>query len=164
MTTTFTNHSSFATATSNRFFEDYIPGSTHEFGQVEVTDEEVLAFARKYDPQYFHTDPVKARDSMFGGLIASGFHTAAMVMRLLVDHYLSQVAGMGSPGLDELRWLKPVRPGDQLRIRITIAQANRSRSKPDRGLVTSPVEVLNQKSEVVMTFTVMVFVKCRSSQ
>jgi len=121
-----------------------------------------IEFARQYDPQYFHTDPLRARDSMFGGLIASGFHTAAMVMRLLVDHFLSQVAGMGSPGIDELRWLKPVRPGDRLWIRITIQEAKRSRSKPDRGLVSSLVEVLNQGNETVMTFKAMVFVGSRA--
>lgn len=162
MNTPFNNKTSFTTACSDRYFEDYIPGSVHEFGEVLVDEGEVLEFARQYDPQYFHTDPLRARDSMFGGLIASGFHTAAMVMRLLVDHFLSQVAGMGSPGLDELRWLKPVRPGDRLWIRITIQEAKRSRSKPDRGLVSSLVEVLNQGNETVMTFKAMVFVGSRA--
>ena len=161
MKTPFNNKTSFATPCSDRYFEDYIPGSIHEFGEILVDEAEVIEFARHYDPQYFHTDPLKARDSMFGGLIASGFHTGSMVMRLLVDHYLSEVAGMGSPGLDELRWLKPVRPMDRLWIRITITEAKRSRSKPDRGLVSGLVEVFNQNNEIVMTFKAMVFVGSR---
>lgn len=161
MNNPFNSKTSFTTPSSDRYFEDYIVGSVHEFGEVLVDETEVIEFAHKYDPQYFHTDPVKAQDSMFGGLIASGFHTGSMVMRLLVDHYLSQVAGMGSPGLDELRWLKPVRPGNRLWIRITIQEAKRSRSKPDRGLVSALVEALNQSNEIVMTFKAMVFVQCR---
>ena len=91
-----------------RYYEDYPLGQVMEFGPVDVKQEEIIEFAQKYDPQYFHTDPQKAEHSIFGGLIASGWHTASMVMRLMVEHYLSPKASLGSPGIDELRWLKPV--------------------------------------------------------
>ena len=99
--------------------------------------------------------------AVHGGLIASGFHTGALVMRLLVDHFLSAVAGMGSPGLDEVRWPRPVRPGDRLRVRVTVEEAKRSRSKPDRGVVIAGVEARNQHGEPVMTFRATLFVACR---
>ena len=100
--------------TDDRYFEDYIVGSVYEFGSIVVREEDMLDFARRYDPQAFHMDPEKAKGSPFGGLIASGWHTAALTMRLLVDHYVSKVAGIGSPGSGPIRWLKPARPGDEL--------------------------------------------------
>jgi len=142
---------SFAAPPEDRWLEDYEPGSVHEFGDIEVEEAEVLAFGRRFDPQVFHTDPVAARETEYGGLIASGWHTAALMMRLYSDHYLSRVATLVSPGVDELRWLRPVRPGDRLSIRVTVRDARPSRSKPDRGIVLSAVEVLNQHGEVVMT-------------
>ena len=108
-----------------------------------------------------HIDPAAAAQGPFGGLIASGWHTAAMVMRLFVEHYLSKVATLPSPGIDELRWVRPVRPGDRLRVRVTVVEANRSRSKPDRGMVRGLVEVLNQSDEVVMSFRPMNLLRCR---
>ncbi|NVO17822.1 MAG: MaoC family dehydratase [Rhodoplanes sp.] len=153
--------SHFATPTDDRYFEDYEPGLTYEFGSVAVTEAEVLDFGRRYDPQAMHTDPVRAAAGSFGGLIASGWHTGALMMRLLATHYLSSVASLASPGVDELRWIKPVRPGDELRIRVTTVSAARSRSKPDRGLVRSFVEVLNQRDEVVMSIIGMVLLRCR---
>ena len=98
------------TTPEERYFEDYPLGQIMEFGRVDVKQEEIIEFAQKYDPQYFHIDPQKAEYSIFGGLIASGWHTASMVMRLMVEHYLSPKASLGSPGIDELRWLKPVYP------------------------------------------------------
>ncbi|HLS98504.1 MAG: MaoC family dehydratase [Porticoccaceae bacterium] len=153
--------SRFATDAGNRYFEDYVPGSVHATGEILVDEAEVLRFARAYDPQPFHTDPAAAAAGPFGGLIASGFHTGAMVMRLLVDHFLSAVAGMGSPGLDEVRWPRPVRPGDRLRVRVAVEEARRSRSKPDRGVVIAGVEARNQHGEPVMTFRATLFVACR---
>jgi acyl dehydratase len=129
---------------------------------VEVTAEEIVAFARRYDPQAMHTDAEASARGPFGGLIASGWHTAAMVMRLFVEHYLSRVATLPSPGIDELRWVLPVRPGDRLRVRVTVTEARRSRSKPDRGIVRSLVEVLNQRDEVVMTQRPMNLMRCRA--
>jgi acyl dehydratase len=145
-------------------FEDFVPGSVQTFGTVLVKEEEIIEFARRYDPQVFHTDPVAARKTPYGGLVASGWHTAAMAMRLIVEHHLSQVASAGSPGVDEVRWLKPVRPGDQLSVRVTVLEARRSESKPDRGVVRSLVEVLNQDKEVVMTFKGVSILLCRDRQ
>ena len=139
----------------DRWFEDYTSGAVYEFGHVSLNQTEIVAFARDYDPQPIHTDPEWSATGPFGGLIASGVHTIAVCMRLYVDHYISHVASLASPGLDELRWPRPVRPGDQLRIRVTVAQARESRSKPERGLVHSNVEALNQDDEVVLSFTAM---------
>jgi len=141
----------------DRWFEDYVPGSVFEFGHVSLSERKIVAFARDYDPQSIHTDPAWSATGPFGGLIASGVHTVAVCMRLYVDHYISQVASLASPGLDEIRWRRPVRPGDRLRIRVTVAEARASRSKPDRGLVHSAVEALNQDEDVVLSFTAMNF-------
>lgn len=141
----------FARAIDDRYFEDYVEGSVHHFGSVAIDAHEIVAFAKQFDPQPFHADPEAAKQTPFGGLIASGWHTAALMMRLFVAHYLTHVASLASPGIDELRWLKPVRPGDQLSIRVTVLKATPSKSKPDRGAVTSLVEVFNQKNEAVMT-------------
>jgi acyl dehydratase len=143
-------------------FEDFEPGSVRTSGTVLVTEEEIIEFARRYDPQVFHIDPVAARSTLYGGLVASGWHTAAMAMRLIVENYLSRVASVGSPGVDEVRWLKPVRPGDVLSVRVTVLEARRSESKPDRGLVRSLVEVLNQDMAVVMSFKGVNIVLCRN--
>ena len=153
--------SSFATPPEERYFEDYVAGSVHEFGTIAVEREEVLRFGRRYDPHDFHTDPEAAKESVYGGLIASGWHTAALMMRLYADHYLSHVASLGSPGVDKLRWLKPVRPGDELSIRVTVRETRRSRSRPERGIVHSFVEVLNQDGEVVMSLEAVNFMRCR---
>ena len=143
------------------YFEDYVVGTVQEFGSIAVEEAEVIAFAQRFDPQPFHTDPVAARQSAFGGLIASGWHTAALMMRLVVEHYLAGAASLGSPGVDELRWLKPVRPGDTLAVRATVLETQRSRSKPDRGVVRSFVEVLNQHREIVMTLKALNMMRCR---
>ncbi len=149
-------------APPERYFEDYHVGLVDEFGDVTVTAEEIVAFASRYDPQSMHIDAASAAQGPFGGLIASGWHTAAMTMRLFVEHYLSHVATLPSPGIDELRWVRPVRPGDTLRVRVTVLEANRSRSKPDRGMVRSLVEVLNQNGELVMSQRPMNLMRCRN--
>jgi acyl dehydratase len=154
----------FATPIDQRYFEDYVPGAVYQYGNVEVSADEILEFGRRFDPQFLHTDPRAAADGPFGGLIASGWHTAAIMMRLFVDHYLSHVASMASPGIDELRWMRPVRPGDSLSIRVSVAEANRSRTKPDRGMVRSFVEVLNQTGEVVMSLKAMNLLRCRAKE
>ncbi|MBV9407559.1 MAG: MaoC family dehydratase [Candidatus Eremiobacteraeota bacterium] len=128
-----------------RYLEDFVAGS------VLVTEDEVLDFARRYDPQPFHTDPEAAKNWPYGGLIASGWHTAAMMMRLVVDNFIDGETSLGSPGLGPIRWKLPVRPGDVLRVRARVLDNRRSQSKPDRGTVTLEVEVLNQRDEVVMT-------------
>ncbi len=144
-----------------RYFEDYVPGAVCEYGPIALGEADIIEFAAHYDPQVMHTDPAAATRGPFGGLIASGWHTAVLVMRVLVERYLSHVAALVSPGIDELRWQKPVRPGDVLRVRVTVLEAARSRSKPDRGLVRTMVEALNQRGEVVMTFQAMNFIRCR---
>ena len=151
----------FTTTPEDRYFEDYIPGDVHEFGSIAVEEAEMIDFAARFDPQSFHTNPKEAEKSMFGGLIASGWYTTGLMMRLFADHYLSHVASLGSPGVDELRWLKPVRSGDTLSIRVTVSERRRSRSKPDRGIVRSYIEVLNQDDEVVMTMRAMNLLSCR---
>jgi acyl dehydratase len=154
---------SFTTSPDNRYFEDYVAGSVHEFGSIVVDETEVLEFGQRFVPLPYHTDPEAAKKSIYGGLIASGWHTAALMMRLYTDHYLSKVANLGSPGCDELRWSKPVFPGDQLSIRVTVMETRRSDSKPDRGIVQSFTEILNQKREVVMSVKMVNFVRARGS-
>jgi len=144
-----------------RYYEDYPTGAVFEGGPIRVDEAEVLAFARRYDPQPFHVDAAAAARSMYGGIIASGWHTAAMTMRVLVESYLSSVASLGSPGVDELRWTLPVRPGDTLYVRITVIEARRSRSKPDRGIVRTLIETRNQREEVVLSMKAMNFMLCR---
>lgn len=133
------------------YFEDFRPGETIALGDRAITEADIIAFARDYDPQVFHTDPEAARHSTFGGLVASGWHSCAIFMRLLVDGLLKESSALASPGVDEIRWLKPVRPGDTLSARITVLDATPSRSKPDRGLVRHACELSNQRGEVVMT-------------
>jgi acyl dehydratase len=144
-----------------RHFEDYPLGAVAEYGPIAVDEAEIIAFGRQFDPQPFHVDPQRAADGPFGGVIASGWHTGSLMMRLLVERFLPRQAGLGSPGLDELRWLAPVRPGDQLSLRITVTEAKRSRSKPDRGLVRTANEVINQRGDVVMTVKAMTLMRCR---
>lgn len=134
-----------------RYFEDFTPGDIIELGTHTITKERIIAFAKEFDPQPFHVDEAAARRTVYGGLLASGWHTASVTMRLLYDGLLRETASHGSPGIDELRWLKPVRPGDTLSARMTILERIPSRSKPDRGLVRSLTELRNQHGEVVMT-------------
>jgi acyl dehydratase len=155
--------SSFTTSPAERYFEDYLTGSVHEFGTIGVDEQEVIDFGRRFVPLPYHVDKEAAKNSIYGRLIASGWHTAALMMRLYSDHYLSYVANLGSPGVDQLRWDKPVFPGDELSIRVTVAEARRSTSKPDRGILTSFIEVLNQNGEAVMTLKSVNFVRCRDA-
>lgn len=141
--------------TAVRYFEDYIPGAVFEAGPIVVDEAEIVAFARRYDPQPFHVDPAAAARSTFGGLIASGWHTIALTMRMLVEGYFSEASSLGSPGVDEIRWLRPVRPGDELRVRVRVLEAQRSRGKPDRGVIRASIETRNGRDEPVLTMTAM---------
>ena len=143
-------------------FEDYVAGAVYEFGAITVDEADVISFAREFDPQPFHTDRAAASQWHFGGLIASGWHTGSLTMRLLVDHFLPVTASLGSPGVDELRWFHPVRPGDELSLRVTILEARRSTSKPDRGFMRTHLETLNQHGEVVMSMKAMNLLACAS--
>jgi len=133
------------------FFEDFRPGDETGTRSLTVTKEEILSFARQFDPQPFHVDEEAARQSPYGGLIASGWHTAALCMRLIVELLGSGSGSLGSPGVDELRWLKPVRPGDELSVHVEVLEAIPSRSKPDRGLIKLRYTTRNQNGEDVMT-------------
>ena len=155
------DNSVFGVPSEERYFEDYIPGSVYTFGSLTVTQEEMIAFAKRYDPQVFHTDPDVARRTPFGALIASGWLTGALAMRLLVDHYLPHRASLGSPGIDEVRWIMPVPAGDEISVRVSVVRTKRSRSRADRGVVHGFIEVLNQNQEVVMTWKGMGIMLCR---
>ena len=133
------------------WWEDFTPGSVREFGGITVTREAVVAFAREFDPQPFHLDDAAAEASLFGRLSASGWHTCALAMRMMCDDYLLESSSLGSPGLDSLRWSKPVYPGDTLRVRFTVLDSRPMTSRPDVGLVRSRWEVLNQHGDVVLT-------------
>lgn len=132
------------------YWEDFREGEVREFGRTEVKREDIVRFASEFDPQPFHLDEAAAGRTMFGGLIASGWHTAAMAMRMMCDAYLLKSASLGSPGIEQLKWLRPVRPGDTLRVRLTILETRPMQSKPDVGLLKSRHEVVNQDGEVVM--------------
>jgi acyl dehydratase len=134
-----------------RYWEDFAVGDVTELGEVEVTEAEIVAFAERYDPQPFHIDPGAAADGPFGGLIASGWHTAALFMGLFVRGILLDSASMGSPGVEQLRWTAPVRPGDRLRARVTVTDVQPSSTNPKRGTVFTTSEVLNQDDVLVMT-------------
>ena len=135
----------------DRYFEDFEPGQVYELGSKVVTEDEIVAFARQFDPQPFHLDPEAAKDSVFGGLIASGWHTGAMWMRLYVDSLLGGASGQGSSGIEELRWLAPVRPEDTLSGRLIVLEVTSSESYPDRGTIRIRGEMVNQDGVTVMT-------------
>jgi acyl dehydratase len=140
------------TGMTKRYFEDFRVGEVVELGSRAISEAEIIRFATEFDPQPFHVDPVRARDSAFGGLVASGWHTIALYMRLLVDGFVVTVANsMGSPGVDKIEWLKPVRPGDTLAGRLTILEMIPSKSRSDRGTIKTLGEMINQHGEVVMT-------------
>lgn len=131
------------------YWDDFTPGWTFESDSRSLSAEDIKRFAREYDPQVFHTDEEAAKATPFGGLIASGWQTCGVMMRLMCDGYLVDSACLGSPGLDELRWLKPVRPGDALRLRAEVLEQTPSQKQPNRGTVKFRWEVLNQNDEVV---------------
>ena len=134
------------------YWEDFKVGETVAMGSHTFAEQEMIDFARKFDPQPFHIDPVAARSSYFGGLIASGWHTCAVAMRLLCDNYINRSVSLGSPGIENVRWLKPVYAGDTISYRRVVLEARPSNSRHDMGLVKSRTEALNQKGETVMTF------------
>ena len=133
------------------YFDDFIPGMVREFGRYTVTANEIVEFASKYDPQPFHVDAEAAKSSIYGGLIASGWMTCAIAMRMACEEFVLKAASMGSPGVDQIRWKQPVRPDDVLRMRVMVLETRASQSKSDRGIVRTRWEVLNQRDEVVMT-------------
>jgi len=136
---------------AERYFEDFTVGESIELGSVQISAAEIIAFAEQFDPQPFHVDPARAEGSVFGGLIASGWHTAGLYMRLFAEGVLNRVPSFGSPGIEQLRWSRPVRPGDTLRARFTVLEVRPSKSRPDRGIVRSRGEMTNQDGEVALS-------------
>ena len=134
------------------WFDDFAVGLVFELGTFSLTEEEMIEFATRYDPQAFHIDPVAAQESMFGGIIASGWQTVSCVMRLMVDNLIPAESALGSPGIDELRWLKPVRPDVTYRAVYEVLEARPSRSKPDRGVVQGRCVTYDPDGEPVMSF------------
>ena len=145
---------------AQRWFEHYPVGAVFALGSFAISEQEIVDFARQYDPQDMHVDRTVAKDGPFGELIASGWQTIALAMRLFVANFLPK-NGLAAPGIDEVRWLLPVRPGDRLGVRMTVLEARVSRSKPDRGLIRGLVEVSNQRGETVLTMQPMNFVRVR---
>ena len=133
------------------YWEDFVPGTTREFGGRTVTREDLLRFAGEFDPQPFHLDDAAAERSLFGRLSASGWHTCALVMRMMCDGYLLDSASLGSPGIDQLRWLAPVRPGDTLSVRMEVLSVRPMKSRPEVGLVQSRWTAFNQRAEAVLS-------------
>lgn len=154
--------SRFTTPPAERFFEDYTVGATYDCGSFTLTEDEIIAFAAEYDPQAMHVDRQLAANGPFGQVIASGWHTIARMMRLFVENFLP-FNGLPAPGIDELRWPRPVRPGDRLTLLVTVEQARRSRSKPDRGLIHTLMELRNQDGEVVLSMRPMNLVRTRGA-
>jgi acyl dehydratase len=134
------------------YFDDLPKGYTFETGSRTLSEDDILAFARQWDPQYFHTDPEAAKASPYGGLIASGFHTMLTAFALILDANVWNEASMGSPGMENLRWIRPVRPGDTLRVTVEVTSSTPSKSRGDRGRTGFQHKVLNQNDEVVMTY------------
>ena len=133
------------------YFEDFKVGQEWEVGSYQLTEEGIIDFARQYDPQYFHTDPERAKDSIFGGLVASGWQTLSIYMKLIVENLINKTASLGSPGMEEVRFLKPVRPGDTLHVRYTILDLRTSGSRPNMGISRFRGELLNQNHEAVLS-------------
>lgn len=153
--------SEFTRPVDDRFFEDYVPGVDVTYGATVVSERDILRFAAEFDPQTIHTDVATSGSGPFGGLIASGWHTASMTMRILATEYLNDAASLASPGVDELRWVRPVRPGDILSTRFEVLDARASQSKPDRGVVRTRISVHNQQAEEVMTMTAINIIRRR---
>lgn len=148
--------------TKRLHFEDFELGEIVETGAHSFTEQEILRFAREFDPQPYHVDAEAAQASIYQGIIASGWHTCAVVMRLMCDSFLMESEAMGSPGVEDIRWLKPVRPGDVLRGRRTTLSARPSVSRPDRGLVEMRWEGFNQHDDLVVSMRSFVLVKRES--
>jgi acyl dehydratase len=147
-----------------RYFEDYAVGAVYRYGPVTVARDELVAFAAAYDPQPMHVDEAAAAAGPWGGLIASGWHTVAILMRLYVDNFLSPVSALVSPGVDDLRWRLPVRPGDALTAQVTVLEARRSRSQPMQGMLRVQLEGFNQDGVLATSFIGTTFMKCRAPE
>lgn len=142
-----------------RYYEDFTPGDVHDLGSHTFTKDEIVAFAEEYDPQPFHVDEAAAEASMFGGLIASGWHTGSVCMRHLVDNLLSETASLGARGVDEFRWYRPVRPGDTLTVRGEVVRTEPSESDPTRGYMDYKCSMVNEDDEEVLSMTGLLMIQ-----
>ena len=146
------------------YFEDFPVGEIKEYGDRLVTADEIVAFARRFDPQSFHLDAEAAKDSQAGGLIASGWHTASLLMRMNCDEFLLRSASEGAPGADEVKWIRPVRPGERLHVRRTTLSARGSASRPEIGILEFLFDVLNANGETMMSQKNVMFIRRRSGE
>ena len=158
----FINKTTFIRPNTDRYFEDYCEGDVHEFGVYSVSEAEIIDFTSKWDPQGFHINPELGLQEGFGGVIASGFHTSAICSVIAQRHFLSKSCSMPSPGIGEMKFHRPARPGDALWVRFTILETYASKSKPDRGLIHVKLESFNQNNEIVLDFESKWFVKKRT--
>lgn len=149
------------TALKKRYLEDFVVGDRFESGTIEVTEDNIIAFAEQFDPQPFHLDPVFAKETFFGALVASGWHTAALTMNLLVNSGVNIANGLVGVGVDKLRWLMPVRPGDKLRIHTAVIEIKPSLTQVNHGILFLHTDTLNQHNEVVQTFVAKLLVNRR---
>ncbi|MBT2554185.1 MaoC family dehydratase [Arthrobacter sp. ISL-5] len=156
-------HQAVGVPLQQRFFEDYFVGLSETHGAELIVESEVLEFAGRFDPQWIHTDRSAATAGPFGGLIASGWHTAALVMRIMVDSYMNENASLGGIGVDELRWPAPARPGDVITASFTVAEARRSVTKPDRGIVRTDVAAFRQGGAPLLTMTTISMLRSRQT-
>ena len=154
----------FTAPIDDRYLEDYTEGARYRFGEESVDADEIMEFARRYDPQSIHTDPDAAAEGPFGGLIASGWQTAALSLRMLSERFLCTIASMGGLGFSDLKWKKPVMVGDSIGGSATISALRRSKSHPERGIVTLDFDIRNQRGEPVMTMTLANLVECRDPE
>lgn len=146
-----------------KHLDDFETGQVIDIGTARLDLEEIIEFASRFDPQPFHIDGAAARESPYGGIIASGWHTCSLFMRMMVDTLLSKTASLGSPGVDQIRWLRPVRPGDELHGRLTVLEVKPSRSKPDMGAVRTQSEMVDSEGRIVMTMESWLLVRRRSN-
>lgn len=145
------------------YFEDFVPGTIETYGPLSVSAKEIIAFAREYDPQPMHIDAVAAKETMFGGLVASGWHSCCLFMRLMCDGFLLKSASLGAPGVDEVKFLKPVRPGDQLSLQTTVNDRRVSASRPYMGFVSFSFVLINHKNERVLTMQNVIMIRRRAA-
>ena len=148
---------------SKLYLEDFAPGRVFEHGPRRVPREEMISFAAEFDPQPMHLDEAAAKDTMLGGLSASGWYACCILMRMTVDAFVGRSASMGAPGVEEVKWIKPIRPDDELRLRATVAEARLSRSRPDMGLVKLDFEMFDGSGAPVMTLTTALMMQRRSA-
>jgi acyl dehydratase len=148
---------------AKRYFEDFTPGMVIEHGPRPVTREEIVAFAAEFDPQPMHLDEDAARHSILGGLAASGWHTCCLMMRMACDSFVLNSSSMGAPGVDEVKWLKPLRPGTNITLRTTVLEIRTSKSRPEMGFVKALMEVLDDEHRQIMTLTTSMIMERRAT-